>query len=433
MNHEEATGLADLLRRVERGVAGALPGSYWVRGEISELKRHVSGHCYLTLVEKEPGGNFLAAKANAVVWASTWNVLAPFFESQAGTRLAEGMQVLVQARVQFTPLYSLSLIIENIDPSYTVGEAEMARRRTIALLQEQGMMELNRSLSLPPLPRRLAIVSSSTAAGYRDFIRHLEGNGYGFTFSTTLFPALMQGEGAPASIISALDEVAARGSEFDAVLLMRGGGAAMDMVCFDDYELALNIAQFPLPVLTGIGHDHDVHVADLVAHTSVKTPTALADMLIDVFAAADYELSTLERRLQGALRAYVSAQEARFDQLGLRLSHAVKMRLGAHLQRLELLQGRVSALDPSLVLERGYAWVLRGGRRLESLSQIRAGERLTLVMRDGKMDVLTLPGYSGAEPSFSDAAGGAAMEGDTASECKSGKKTMKRRTGGKKQ
>ena len=262
----------------------------------------------------------------------------------------------------------------------------MARQRTIARLESEGMFGMNASLELPALPRKLAVISSATAAGYRDFMRHLQGNEYGFRFGTRLFQAVMQGDSAPESIIAALDAVAAEADAFDAVLILRGGGGAMDMVCFDDYDLAVNVAQFPLPVLTAIGHDHDYHVIDMVAHTHVKTPTALADWLVDRFAAEDWQVESLMQRLHLAVRTKETAQEGVLDAFMLRLSHAVERCFMDALRSIEALEQRLDAVNPQRALERGFLVALKDGRRADRASAFAPGDRLTLLFRDGAVE-----------------------------------------------
>ena len=278
--------------------------------------------------------------------------------------------MLVRVQVNYSVLYGLSLVIYDIDPSFTVGELELARQRTIAKLEAEGMFEMNGQLPLPLLPRRLAVISSETAAGWRDFVRHLDGNEYGFRFCLQLFPALMQGEAAPASIIAALDAVAAEldavPGAFDAVLILRGGGGAMDLVCFDDYDLAVNVAQFPLPVLTAIGHDHDYHIIDRVAHTHVKTPTALADWLVDRFASEAWRIDTLLQRLHLAVRTHATAQLGALDAMKLRVEHAMLDRHADALHRLDVLERRIDAVNPQRALERGFLIALdKHGRRAD--------------------------------------------------------------------
>jgi exodeoxyribonuclease VII large subunit len=280
MDDRKLYTLYQLQSDISEVLAEAFTDSIWVRSEVSECSVNRSGHCYLTLVEKEEESGRLLAKCSAVIWAQTYRILSAHFRSVTGSDIVAGMNVLLKVQVNYNELYGLSLNVRDIDPSFTVGNLELERQKTIAHLSEQGMMELNSSLELPTLPRRLAVISAESAAGYRDFIQHLHGNAYGFAFATTLFSAPMQGVEAPAGIIAALDTIAQRTAEFDAVLILRGGGSVMDLVCFDDYDLALNVAQFPLPVLTGIGHDKDYHVIDMVACHNLKTPTALADFLL---------------------------------------------------------------------------------------------------------------------------------------------------------
>lgn len=386
MEEKNPIGLLALQEQVKRHLEDHFFESVWLQAEISELKQNPSGHCYLTLVEKDPGSNALLARASAVVWASTWRMVKPYFEAQTGRSLAPGLSVLVRVQVSYSVLYGLSLVIYDIDPSFTVGELELARQRTIARLEAEGMFDMNAQLSLPLLPRRLAVVSSPTAAGWRDFRRQLEGNEYGFRFRLQLFPAVMQGDAAPESIIGALDQIAAEADSFDAVLILRGGGGAMDLVCFDDYELAVNVAQFPLPVLTGIGHDHDFHIVDMVAHTHVKTPTALADWLLDRFAGEAWRLDTLVQRLHLAVRTHAAAQLGALEALKIRLVHAVLDRHADALHALDLLERRVEAADPRRALDRGFLIALKDGRRADRAAAFTPGDRLTLLFRDGSVE-----------------------------------------------
>ena len=386
MEEKNPIGLLALQEQVKRHLEDHFFESVWLQAEISELKQNPSGHCYLTLVEKDPRSNALLARASAVVWASTWRMVKPYFEAQTGRSLAPGLSVLVRVQVSYSVLYGLSLVIYDIDPSFTVGELELARQRTIARLEAEGMFDMNAQLSLPLLPRRLAVVSSPTAAGWRDFRRQLEGNEYGFRFRLQLFPAVMQGDAAPESIIGALDQIAAEADSFDAVLILRGGGGAMDLVCFDDYELAVNVAQFPLPVLTGIGHDHDFHIVDMVAHTHVKTPTALADWLLDRFAGEAWRLDTLVQRLHLAVRTHATAQLGALEALKIRLVHAVLDRHADALHALDLLERRVEAADPRRALDRGFLIALKDGRRTDRAAAFTPGDRLTLLFRDGSVE-----------------------------------------------
>ena len=386
METNNPVGLLALQEQVKNRLEETFFESVWLHAEISEIKQHPSGHCYLTLVEKDPGSNALLAKASAVVWASSWRMIKPFFEAQTGRSLDVGMSVSVRVQVNYSVLYGLSLVVYDIDPSFTVGELELARQRTIARLEAEGMFGMNAQLELPALPRRLAVITSETAAGWRDFQRQLSGNEYGFRFQLRLYPALMQGDAAPASIIAALDAVAAEEDAFDAVLILRGGGGAMDLVCFDDYELAVNVAQFPLPVLTAIGHDHDYHIIDRVAHTHLKTPTALADWLLDRFAAEAWQLDTLLQRLHLAVRTHAMAQTHVLDVLKQRIEHAVFDRHAEAQHRLDLLERRLDAVNPERALERGFLIALKNGRRTASAAAFAPGDRLAVMFSDGIVD-----------------------------------------------
>ena len=386
MEERNPVGLLALQEQVKRRLEDTFLESVWLQAEISEIKENPSGHCYLTLVEKDPRSKALLARASAVVWASAWRMVGPYFEMQTGRPLEAGMSVLVRVQLSYSVLYGLSLVVYDIDPSFTVGELELARQRTIARLQAEGMFDMNGQLPLPLLPRRLAVISSPTAAGWRDFRRQLENNEYGFRFLLRLFPAVMQGDAAPERIIAALDQVAEAADEFDAVLILRGGGGAMDLVCFDDYDLAVNVAQFPLPVLTAIGHDHDYHIIDQVAHTCLKTPTALADWLIDRFAGEAWRLDTLVQRLHLAVRTHATALTGALDALKLRLVHAVVDKHAGALHSLDLLERRIDAANPRRALDRGFLIALRNGRRTSAASAFTPGDRLTLLFRDGSVE-----------------------------------------------
>ena len=278
---KEIFSLFDLQQKLKKGVECLFPKRIWIRAEVSAVKARNGGHCYLELSQSDDSG--LVAKTNAVIWSSKYRFIAPYFESVTGSPISEGMVVLVEVQVNYSELYGLSLVVNDIDPEYSVGVKELERQKTIERLQKEGLMDMQEGLALPALPYRLAVVSAEDAAGYRDFMRHLHENPYGFGFDTVLYPALMQGAGCPESIIDALDRIMEDGGGFDAVLVLRGGGAKLDLACFDDYALAAVIAQYPLPVLTAIGHDQDYHVADMVAHTYLKTPTALADFFLDIY------------------------------------------------------------------------------------------------------------------------------------------------------
>lgn len=383
MTTEKQMGLLELQNVIKERVEGTFGERIWVRAEISELHNHSSGHCYITLIEKDLEKHSILAKVPAIIWSSSYRVLRPYFETTTGSPLAVGMNVLVKVQVVYSQLYSLSLIIYDIDPSFTMGELEIARQKTIKRLQDEGMFDMNSGLDLPQLPRRFAVISGKGAAGYRDFFRHLHENEYGFKFSTTLFEAPMQGEDSPKGIIAALESVAKQMEEFDAVLILRGGGGAMDLICFDDYDLAVNVAQFPLPVLTGIGHDHDYHVIDMVAHTNVKTPTALADYIIDLFSGEDYRLSALASRLSLAITGKYAKEESIFASFISRLSLAVAEKYSKELNKIDLLEQRVVKGNPLSILESGYCLVEKGGKKVDSIDPLSPGDTIRIRMKGG--------------------------------------------------
>ena len=360
---KEVFDLFDLQQKLKTGVECLFPKRVWVRAEVSAVKARNGGHCYLELSQSSDSG--LIAKTSAVIWSSKYRFIAPYFQQVTGSPISEGMVVLVEVQVSYSELYGLSLVINDIDPEYSVGAKELERQQTVERLQAEGLMDLQSGLALPALPHRLAVISAEDAAGYRDFMRHLHENPYGFDFDTVLFPALMQGAGCPASVMAALDAVMEEGGDYDAVLILRGGGAKLDLACFDDYGLAAVIAQFPLPVLTAIGHDQDYHVADMVAHTFVKTPTALADFFLSIYEDEDARLSSYLTRVRMAFGNRIALMGARID----------------------VLQARIKGADPRRILERGYALALDGnGRVLKAAAGRSKGDRLSVMFADGTLE-----------------------------------------------
>ena len=383
MRTESSITLLELQEKIRDSIESRLEKKYWVRGEISEINYQSNGHCYMDLIDRKADESQISARCQAIIWSTLFRMLRPFFESTTGQQLSKGMQVLVQAQVQYSPLYGLSLIISDIDPSYTVGEQELERQRTIARLREEGMFDMNSTLELTPLPRNLAIISSETAAGYRDFINHLHQNEYGFKFITELFPAPVQGSSASAGIIEAMDKVAARAGEFDMLLIIRGGGSVQDLICFDDYELAANIAQFPIPVLTGIGHDHDFHIADMVAHKSVKTPTAAAGFLIDIFAAEEQQVLYLSGRLFSAIETRVIVETNRLENYKRNLMEGYRSNISNSMHRLDMLQQRILSNNPLTLLKKGYSITLCNGKRVYSVDDVVRGNNVKVFMDKG--------------------------------------------------
>ena len=385
-----------------------MPDAYWVQAEISGINPSSQGHCYLELVQKDTTGKTFLAKAKANVWRSTWLRLKPFFEEQTGEVLKVGMKVLLQVSVSFHEVYGYSLTVQDIDPTYTMGDMARRRREILQQLEKDGVIGLNRELEIPLLPHRIAVISSATAAGYGDFCNQLANNIYGFRFYVKLFQAAMQGDDVERSVIAALDAVASRRDDFDVVIIIRGGGAVSELSCFDSYDLAYNIANFPLPVITGIGHERDDTVADVVAHTKVKTPTAAAEFIISKVFDTAQALETFARRLGDAVVGRMNAENVRLERLSqklpslfavLKVRHeqllenmwnrsltGVRNLLTARSHKLEILEKSIAAADPAVVLKRGFSLTRVNGHVVSRASDLKPGDRLTTVLADGSIE-----------------------------------------------
>ncbi|MGN1215212.1 MAG: exodeoxyribonuclease VII large subunit, partial [Candidatus Cryptobacteroides sp.] len=413
---------------LKRGIESMFPDRIWVKAEISSLSRKQNGHCYLELCQND--GGVVSAKTRAMIWASRWNYIDQTFRAITGSPLDSGMEILARAQVGFHPVYGLSLTIDEVDPEFTLGANERQRRLTVERLEKEGLINLQKRLRLPLLPYSFAVISAGSAAGYGDFCRHLLDNEYGFVFDIHLFEALMQGEGAPSSIISAFDAILSSDIMFDAILILRGGGSELDLSCFDDYGLAVKIARCPVPVFTAIGHERDYHVADMVASAHLKTPTALADLFLDCYIAEDQRLAAYETRLMMAFGNRLSSMSSVLDSLGSRILSASKgrvqdsghridlllagisrnadRRLSDSEHRLERLRDRIrfgasSALseaysflmkkemqietsDPRNILRKGFVLALdRDGVKIGSASGTRVGDRVQMMFADGTL------------------------------------------------
>lgn len=403
--------LSELQRHIKQALEGALPLPVWVVAEVSELKVNYSGHCYLELVEKsEParGGTPIPrAQARAVIWRQQYAMLSAYFEAETGSRLAAGMKILAKVLVSYHELYGLSLQITDLDASYTLGEVERQKQMTIAQLQADGVWDMNREQELPLLTQRVAIVSSAAAAGYRDFCNELQQGGY--AFRTTLFDAVVQGQAAEESICAALAAVAERQEEFDVVVIIRGGGSASDLSCFNSYRLCSYVAQFPLPVVTGIGHDKDTSVADMVAHTPLKTPTAVAAWLTERMArlegwladaamhlselavkATQREQLRLERMAGEVARlggTYCERARSRMAMLGEQLRSEVARFIERRAMFLQVAESSVEARAPEKILRLGFAVVRCDGRAVTSAKGLKGRE----------VDIQLAEGYIKAE------------------------------------
>ena len=379
--------LFEFQTRLKQGIESLFPDRIWIKAEVSAVKARSGGHCYLELSQSEDAG--LVAKANAIIWSSKYRFIAPYFESVTGSPLQEGMVVLVEVQATYSQLYGFSLIINDIDPEFTVGAKELERQRTIERLQKEGLMDLQKELALPRLPYDIAVISAEDAAGYRDFMRHTGENQYGFRFNFELYPALMQGADCPASVIAALDAVLDSGRDYDAVLILRGGGSKLDLSCFDDYEMAAVIAQYPLPVLTAIGHDQDFHVCDMVAHEYVKTPTALADLLLEMYEDEDVALTAFQTRIKLAFVNRLSFMESAVDRLEARIKGAFVVKVSQMEAALSLIEARINAADPRKIMERGYALAVDAdGVVLKGTGRSRKGDKVSVMFSDGVLDCL---------------------------------------------
>lgn len=418
--------LQALARRVSAALADTSLFNVWVVAELSDLRVN-HGHCYLELMEKHPSTGAILARMRAVIWANVFPRINADFLSTTGQRLASGIKVMVCGTVNYHPAFGMSFVISAIDPAFTMGEAERRRREILRKLQIEGVLELNRSIEWPDVPNRIAIISAPGAAGYGDFIHQLYTNPSGLRFHTQLFPAVMQGERTSPSVIAALDSIAAGMDEFDCVVIIRGGGATSDLLAFDDYELAANIAQFPLPVVIGIGHERDTTVLDYVANMRVKTPTAAAEWLIargenalaalrrigaeilqcatDKIAAANTQLAYLDSTLAmapaaalqrassrihnatvslaGSSARLIAPQLARLEATATSISTAAHTATRRALDRLEARTSLLQALSPEATLRRGYTITTCNGRAVTSISQLSPDAEITTHLADG--------------------------------------------------
>ncbi len=418
--------LYELNALLREGVRELFPNTYWVQAEVSSCScRNAAGHCYLELIEKDRKSDAIKAKAKANIWRNTWNALRVRFELQTGAPLSVGQKILVEVQVDFHEVYGMSLNVVDIDPSYTLGDWALRRKEILQQLAKDGVLELNKELDWPVLPQRIAIVSSQGAAGYGDFMHQLYHSP--FAFYTKLFPALVQGERAAQSIIAALEAVAAHVEQFDVVVIIRGGGAVTDLSCFDDYELASAVAQFPLPILAGIGHERDCSVVDEVAHLSVKTPTAAAEYLVgclqEQISQVEEAAEALKQRIvilserennriqQDTLRLHnlmkglchredmkMQRQLSRLQQAcskvlwnGNRmllesyslLRHLTDTILTGSMHRLELAEKEIQSFSPELQLRRGYSLTTVNGKVLRDASAVQPGTHIETHLSKG--------------------------------------------------
>lgn len=375
--------LSELCDWLGEVVENELPDRYWVRAEIASMS--VRGHCYMELVEKAENG-ILAAKVRATCWSNVYALLSAYFAQETGQTLQAGLQVLVEVSVEFHAVYGLSLNIWNIDPTYTMGDLAKQRQATILQLTEDGVMELQKALKLPSLVRRVAVISSSDAAGYGDFCDQLENNRFGFKFQTQLYPAIMQGDTAARSIIQALSAISEQEEEWDMVVIIRGGGASTDLRCFDDYMLASHCAQFPLPIVAGIGHTRDVSIVDMVVHTSVKTPTAAAEWLIKRVADEADRVTGLFLRLQRASQGSVMREKNRLLHFQQRIQSSIHRLLAVERSKLTVWQKTIELHSPERIFKMGYSLTTINGKVVRNQGDVKKGDILETHLKDGVVE-----------------------------------------------
>ena len=400
----ESYSLSELGKCIKMTLKTAFAEPVWVRAEISEMHENVSGHCYLDLIEKADDTDVLVAKQKATIWAFTYRMLKPYFESETGATLRAGMKVLLLCEVEFHEVYGVSLNVRDIDPAFTVGEMAVRRAEIIRRLTDDGIVDMNKQQPLAPVPQRVAVISSATAAGYGDFCDQLRNNVFGYTFYTKLFPATMQGAQTEQSVVAALDKICDFIDNFDVVVIIRGGGATSDLVAFDNYNLALHCAQFPLPIISGIGHQRDESVVDLVAHTRVKTPTAAAEFLgarindfeknIDemaqnvAFSAREVvhdELLRLQQRIArlSVVQRVCVRHDAALQHLTMRLRNAAKMAISSEEKRMALVEKSIEYADPATLLQRGFTLTTKHGKIVKSVCDVAPGDIVTTHLADG--------------------------------------------------
>lgn len=377
--------LLELNGLVRQLIETALPSEYWVEAELSEC-RESRGHCYMELIQRDDHNATPVAKASAKCWASKWSIVRPYFERMTGQQLRAGMKVLMKVYPQFHEAYGFSWIVTDIDPNYTLGDQARRRQEIIRKLKEEGVFDLQRELPFPLFCLNIAVISSQTAAGYGDFAGQLADSP--FAFRSQLFPAIMQGEGVEQSIIAALNLIYShKGSDllcgFDCVVIIRGGGATSDMSGFDTLALAENVANFPIPIITGIGHDRDECILDMVSHQRVKTPTAAAAFLIDHAEAVYNTLDEAQNRIARYAQQKLSTLLAQFSMLEGRLPMILEKRLLTENHRLELIAEKLKALDPKLLLRRGYSITMKDGHALRNPQELRQGDEIVTIMEKG--------------------------------------------------
>jgi exodeoxyribonuclease VII large subunit len=423
----EHLSLYELNKKISEALANNLEPSYWVVAEIGQIQTNRKGHCYLELVEKED--DQIKAKTRATIWSYTYRNLSTWFEGITGQSLKAGMKILFNATIQYHEIYGFSLNIRDIDAQYTLGERAKKRQEIIEKLREDGIFEMNKELRLPTVPQNIAVISSETAAGFGDFMDQIGGNDYGYEIKIELFNAVMQGEDAASSIIDAMHQVFENIGNYDLLVIIRGGGATLDLDCFDNYDLGSHVAQFPIPVITGIGHERDETITDMVAHTKMKTPTAVAEFIISGFRNFEIELMEKFNILSGKLDRALDEESQNLDQLLFRFQRSVQQKLNVQeiklskwiknlhygyqnalkvenqklndlkqsIKRspsllirnqtyLEYLEKEINVLDPQNVLKRGYSITTINGKNVTLVKKIDKDTKMITLTSNRKIE-----------------------------------------------
>ena len=410
MNSENHITLFELNRIVRETIECEMPDEYWVEAEVTEC-REARGHCYLELIEKDEQTATPIAKASAKCWASKWAVVRPYFERTTGQRLVAGMKVLLKVYPQFHEAFGFSWIVTDIDPTYTLGDMARQRQEIIRQLKAEGVFDLQKELTLPLFCQRIAVISSETAAGYGDFCHQLDNNPYGFQFETHLFPAIMQGESTESSIINALTRI--YDQPFDCVVIIRGGGATSDLSGFDTLALAEHVANFPIPIITGIGHERDECILDMVSHTRVKTPTAAAALLIEHLKGVFDAVEGAQDRITRAAQQQLVAVGYQLTALEQRIPMLLERRFTNAFHQLELMAEKLKALDPQVLLGRGYSITLHNGRVVRDAATLAAGDEIETRLEKGRIHSIIRPPLTPPISGGETGGGGAPLAPDT--------------------
>ena len=410
MNSENHITLFELNRLVREAIEIEMPNEYWVEAEVAEC-REARGHCYLELIEKDEQTATPIAKASAKCWASKWAMVKPYFERTTGQRLVAGMKVLLKVYPQFHEAFGFSWIVTDIDPTYTLGDMARQRQAIIRQLKAEGVFDLQKELTLPLFCQRIAVISSETAAGYGDFCHQLDNNPYGFQFETHLFPAIMQGESTESSIINALTRI--YDQPFDCVVIIRGGGATSDLSGFDTLALAEHVANFPIPIITGIGHERDECILDMVSHTRVKTPTAAAALLIEHLKGVLDAIEGAQERITRAAQQRLAAVGYQLTALEQRIPLLLERRMTNALHQLQLIEEKVKGMDPQLLLKRGYSITLHQGKVVKDASMLVEGDEIETRLEKGILHSIIRPPLTPPISGGETGGGGAPLAPDT--------------------